>query len=92
MIKVKVEVKVKVKTILNLSLSLGLTIMLKAKNIHKSFNSGAKSIGVLKGVDISAGRGEFISIVGPSGAGKSTIVDRLTAVIRKTFCYRSRKM
>lgn len=48
--------------------------MLEAKNIHKVYNNGTKDIEVLKGIDLSVGKGIFIAIVGPSGAGKSTLL------------------
>jgi len=44
--------------------------MLKASNIHKSYDT----LHVLKGVDFSVGKGEIVSIVGKSGAGKSTLL------------------
>lgn len=44
--------------------------MLKATNIHKSYDS----LHVLKGVDFSVDKGEIVSIVGKSGAGKSTLL------------------
>ena len=44
--------------------------MLTATNIHKQYNQ----LEVLKGVDITIGRGEIVSIVGSSGAGKSTLL------------------
>lgn len=44
--------------------------MLSAKNIYKKYNQ----LTVLKGVDISIGQGEIVSIVGSSGAGKSTLL------------------
>ncbi|MFH1413762.1 MAG: ABC transporter ATP-binding protein [Candidatus Omnitrophota bacterium] len=48
--------------------------MLQAKNIHKSFGNGKKSLSILKGVDLDIKKGEFAAIVGPSGAGKSTLL------------------
>lgn len=48
--------------------------MLEAKNIHKVYYNGIKQLEVLKGVNLSIGKGEFAAIVGPSGAGKSTLL------------------
>lgn len=47
--------------------------MLTAKNIYKKYGD----VQVLKGVDISVGRAEVVSIVGASGAGKSTLLQIL---------------
>ncbi len=44
--------------------------MLKAEDIHKSYNG----LNVLKGIDLSIKEGEVVSIVGASGAGKSTLL------------------
>lgn len=44
--------------------------MIKAQNICKSFGS----LQVLKGIDLTIGNRELVSIVGPSGAGKSTFL------------------
>ncbi|MDG3582125.1 ABC transporter ATP-binding protein [Galbibacter pacificus] len=47
--------------------------MIKATGIHKTFGS----LEVLKGVDLTIGKGEIISIVGTSGAGKTTLLQIL---------------
>ena len=44
--------------------------MLTATGIYKKYDH----LTVLKGVDISIGKGEIVSIVGSSGAGKSTLL------------------
>ena len=42
--------------------------------LEKFYRKGQHKIPVLRGVDISARRGEFLSIVGQSGSGKSTLL------------------
>ncbi|WP_462248394.1 ABC transporter ATP-binding protein [Ekhidna sp.] len=44
--------------------------MLRADNIHKSYNG----LNVLQGIDLSIAKEEVVSIVGASGAGKSTLL------------------
>ena len=47
--------------------------ILKATNIVKTFTD-PEPFQVLKGLDFSVDRGEFLSIVGKSGCGKSTLL------------------
>ena len=47
--------------------------MIQAKGIVKSFGT----LKVLKGVDLSVGKSEVLSIMGASGAGKSTLLQSL---------------
>ena len=44
--------------------------MIELKGITKSFGS----LQVLKGIDLTIGKGEVVSIVGPSGAGKTPLL------------------
>ncbi|MBP5484476.1 MAG: ABC transporter ATP-binding protein [Bacteroidaceae bacterium] len=44
--------------------------MIQLKDIHKSFGS----LEVLKGIDLTIGESELVSIVGSSGAGKTTLL------------------
>ncbi len=47
---------------------------LSAVALTKSYRKGAHKVPVLRGVDITVARGEFVSIVGQSGCGKSTLL------------------
>jgi lipoprotein-releasing system ATP-binding protein len=48
--------------------------LLNIRNLKKNFQHNGKLITVLKGLNLSVGRGEMCAIVGASGAGKSTFL------------------
>ena len=52
--------------------------MLIAKNVKKSYNNRR----ILKGIDLTIGDGEFVSIMGESGSGKSTLLSILSGNAR----------
>ena len=55
------------------------------RNIKKSFDTGAKSrLQILRGIDLTVGKGEFISIVGQSGSGKTTLMNIIGGLDRPT--------
>ena len=52
---------------------LGSGPLLEARDVVKSYQTGKSELTVLRGVNFSAGRGEFVAMRGASGAGKSTL-------------------
>lgn len=50
--------------------------MIKFENINKTY-PGIQPLHVLKGIDMTIGEGEFVSIMGASGSGKSTMLNIL---------------
>jgi ABC-type lipoprotein export system ATPase subunit len=48
--------------------------LLRARSISKTYAMGKRSLEVLRGVDLTVARGEFLALRGASGAGKSTLL------------------
>ena len=48
--------------------------MLEARQVCKRYQSGTKTLEVLRGVDFELPRGGFTAVVGQSGSGKSTLL------------------
>jgi lipoprotein-releasing system ATP-binding protein len=51
--------------------------LISARGLHKTYSLGKRSLEVLRGVDVSLERGEFLALRGASGAGKSTLLHLL---------------
>ena len=49
--------------------------MIKLTNINKTYYTEATSLHVLKGIDLTIGKGEYVSVMGASGSGKSTLLN-----------------
>ncbi len=58
-----------------------MTAYLKIDHVDKSFARGAQTSHVLRDVDLSIGRGEFVSVIGHSGCGKSTLLNLIAGLL-----------
>ena len=54
-----------------------MSIILEAKNISKTYQTGSVEVKALKPCSLTFEKGEFVSVVGKSGSGKSTLLKLL---------------
>ena len=64
--------------------SLSQPTLVAVKDVHLTLQSGAGPVDILRGIDISIGMGETVSVVGPSGSGKSTMMMIMAGLERPT--------
>lgn len=60
------------------------TSRISARGLTKYFRDGAGTTHVLDDIDLTVGRGEFVSILGPSGCGKSTLLHMVAGLEEPT--------
>jgi ABC-type lipoprotein export system ATPase subunit len=58
--------------------------MISMQGVIKTFINAAGHFTVLKGLDLTLNRGEFVSIIGKSGSGKSTMLNMITGIDHPT--------
>lgn len=51
--------------------------LISGTGVHKTYSLGKRDLEVLRGVDVSLNRGDFLALRGASGAGKSTLLHLL---------------
>lgn len=58
------------------------TALVEVRDLVKDFGSGETVTRVLKGLQLTLGRGELVALLGPSGSGKSTLLTILGTLMR----------
>ncbi|HZU09389.1 MAG TPA: ATP-binding cassette domain-containing protein, partial [Pseudacidobacterium sp.] len=48
--------------------------MIEVRGLTKTIRNGTRTVEILRGIDLTVPRGQFIAIMGASGSGKSTLL------------------
>jgi putative ABC transport system ATP-binding protein len=57
-----------------------MTTILSARDVTKTYRTGAQDVAALRGLDIDIARGELLTVMGPSGNGKTTLLNCLSGL------------
>lgn len=61
-------------------LSNGSETIIRASDVHKTYDTGSVQVHALRGVSLDIRRGEMAAIMGPSGCGKTTLLNCLAGL------------
>ncbi len=59
-------------------------MLLELKGIYKNYIQGKMDVPVLKNINLTIEKGEYVAIMGPSGSGKSTLMNIIGALDQPT--------
>lgn len=65
-------------------MSTGNGVLVRIKDVEKTFHRGSEEIHVLAGLSLEVPKGEFLALMGPSGSGKSTLLNLIGGLDRPT--------
>jgi putative ABC transport system ATP-binding protein len=65
-------------------MSTGNGVLVRVKDVEKTFHRGSEAIHVLAGLDLEVPQGEFLALMGPSGSGKTTLLNLIGGLDRAT--------
>src|ERR1043166_6830036 len=65
-------------------MSTGNGVLVRIKDVEKTFRRGSEEIHVLAGLDLEVSKGDFLALMGPSGSGKSTLLNLIGGLDRAT--------
>jgi putative ABC transport system ATP-binding protein len=58
--------------------------LIDLRELVKVYRTPAGDFPALRGINLTVGRGEFVSVVGKSGSGKTTLINMITGIDRPT--------